>query len=347
MKIAQLVSNFHKVVADSTQAIYSHVALLANGLTDLGHEVTLYASGDSESKAKLKSVTQIPTSKMEAGQDAVRQYMHLLISKCYKEAKNFDIIHSHFNLLTSFYADLVDIPTVFTLHTPIDDKTRSMLANFKNNYFVSFTYAQRTQMPELNWIANIYHGLDISKFEFNLTPKDYFIYLGRITEDKGVHLAIEAANAAGVPLVIAGRSYPEEKYWHSNIEKKIDGKMVTFIGEANFETKIEYLKNAKALLFPTQRIEPFGLVMIEAMACGTPVIGFNNGSVPEVVKDKQTGYVVNSVEEMVSAIKSIDKIDRNACRSRAEKYFSVEKMVSGYEKVYRKVIDRYQTKNKK
>ncbi|MCX6742819.1 MAG: glycosyltransferase, partial [Candidatus Parcubacteria bacterium] len=246
-----------------------------------------------------------------------------------------------FTLLSSFYSGLVDIPTLISIHSPIDKEIKPLLQAFKNNYYVSFSLAQRKQMPELNWFANIYHGVDTKKFSFNSRPKDFFLYLGRITEEKGVHLAIEAAQAANVPLIIAGLSYVEEKYWHEKIEKNIDGKNIRYVGQANLEQKIKYLQNAKAVLFPSQYNEVFGLVMIEAMACGTPVIAWKNGSVPEVIKHRKTGYMVKSVDDMVKAINMIDKVSREETRKRAETYFSIEKMVDGYEKVYDKIIDDF------
>ncbi len=344
MRIAQLTSNFHKVSTVSTQAIYSHAAFLTNGLVERGNDVTLYGSGDSETKGKLFSVTE--GTIFGQPEDMRRSYLNLLISKCYENASNFDIIHSHFTLLSSFYTRFTQTPTIISVHSPIDEKLKPFISMYKDIYYVSFSLAQRKQMPELNWAANVYHGVDTKVFQYNETPQDYFFYLGRITEEKGVHYAIEAARAAGVKLIIAGLSYQDEGYWHNQIEKQIDGKLISYIGQADFETKIEYLRNAKALLFPTQYDEVFGLVMIEAMACGTPVIAWNKGSVPEVIQDGYTGYIVNNVDAMVKGIKNIDKINRQACRDRAERFFSVEKMVSGYEKVYLRTIEEHRDKMK-
>lgn len=348
MKIAQLVSNYHKVSPSTNQAIYSHVAWLTNGLIQNGNDVSLFASGDSETQAQLERVSPVATYN-ESGldEDERKSLTHSLISKCYQQASQFDIIHSHFSLLSSFYSRLVATPTVQSLHSPISPKNKKLLLNYKDNNYISFSLAQRKQMPELNWVANIYHGVDIGKFSFNPQPQNYVLCLGRITEEKGVHLAIEAAKTAGVQLLIGGRSYPNEGYWHEKIEPHIDGKTVRYIGEANFLTKIEYLKNAKALLFPTQYDEVFGLVMIEALACGTPVIGWDNGSVGEVIQDRTTGYVVNSTKEMIKAIRVINKISRDECRNRAIKLFSVEKMVSGYEKIYVRIIEDSRKKHYK
>jgi len=343
MKIAQLVSSLYPVGQRSNQAIYSHVSTLTETFMKQGHETHLYAAGDSLTTAKLHSVIDSANEVRKLPPDIQRYYIHSLISKCFEDAANFDIIHSHFSLLSSFYARLTGTPTIISIHSPIRDEIKPFLLRYRDLNYVSFSHAQREQMPELNWAANIYHGVDTELFAFNKFPEDYYLYLGRVTEDKGVHLAIEAAKAAGVNLVIAGRSYPSEGYWHKSIEPEINGKTVRYIGEADLEHKIEWLKNAKGLLFPTQYDETFGLVMIEAMSCGTPVIAWNKGSVPEVVQDKETGYIVDSVEGMVKAIKAIDKISRKATRERAETYFSQKKMTSGYLKVYERVI----AKNKK
>src|SRR6185503_6998305 len=298
-------------------------------LVQRNNDVTLFATADAETQAKLVSVTKTATADLTPSENLRRNYAHQLISKCYQAADQFDIIHSHYSINSSFYAPLVSVPSIQSLHIPITEDSKPMLSAFKNNNYVSFSLAQRKQMPELNWVANIYHGLDLQSFDFNPQPGAYFLCLGRVTPDKGTHLAIEAAKAAGVPIVIAGRSYPTEQYWHEHIEKQIDGKMVTYVGEANFAGKLELLKNAKALLFPTQVAETFGLAMIEALACGTPVIGLDNGSVAEVVQDRETGYVVKTTKDLVKAIGAIDKIKRQACRDRAVKLFSVDKMVSG------------------
>jgi glycosyltransferase involved in cell wall biosynthesis len=339
MKIAQILSNFHSASPLANQAIYSHVAWLTNSLVDLGNEVTLFATGDSDTKAKLISVIKNSTYELDIPETAKKNYDHLLASKCYAGAEGFDIIHSHFSLLSSFYAGLVDTPTVQSIHSPITPEIKQFLQPFRTNRYISFSLAQRKATPELNWIGNVYHGVDTNIFSFNQKPEDYFLFLGRITEEKGVHLAIEAAQKAGVKLLIAGRSYPTEGYWHEKIEKHIDGKNIRYVGEADFKTKIELYKNAKAVLFPTQYDEVFGLVMIEAMACGTPIIGWDKGSVSEIINHGKTGFVIKSVPEMIKAITVIDAISREETRKRAEMYFSIKKMVEGYTKIYTRIIE--------
>lgn len=347
MKIAQLTSNMYEVNTNFTKAIGSHVAWLSNKLVERGHKVDLFAADNSETDAALHGISPALAS-LDLPEDIKRYYTMLNIARCYEFAnKNCDIVHSHFNLLSSFISITADVPNLISVHSPIRDEIRPLLKEFKNENYVSFTLAQRAQMPELNWAANIYHGVDVNLFTYNPKPQDYLLYLGRITEDKGVHYAIESANALGMKLLIAGTSYPSEGYWHKFIEPNINGKDIHYMGEASLETKIELLQNAKALLFPTNYNEVFGYVMIEAMSCGTPVIGFDRGSVPEIIQDEQTGFVVKDVKDMIKAIKKIDSIDRKAVRKRAETYFSLEKMVTGYEKVYERIIKKANGKKRK
>ncbi|HVX91395.1 MAG TPA: glycosyltransferase family 4 protein [Candidatus Paceibacterota bacterium] len=341
MRIAQLVSNYHAVNRTAQKAISSHTAWLTDGLVARGHELHLFASSDSDTAGTLHAVSAALAGQ-ELPDDIQRYLMQLNASRCYEfsQREKLDIIHSHFNLPSStLFVPLVDVPSLISVHTPIADRIKPYAEYFKRHRFISFTLAQRQQMPELNWYANIYHGVDTDLFSYSAEPEDYMLYLGRITEDKGVHLAIEAAKRAGVPLRIAGASYSNEGYWHKYIEPHINGTTVRYFGEVGVEEKIKLLQSARALLFPTQVSEVFGYSMIEAMACGTPIIGMNNGSVPEIVKDGVTGYIVDDVDGMVAAIGKIDLLDRAKVRQRAEIYFSVEKMITGYERVYRRVLE--------
>lgn len=339
MRITQLVSNFHPTDPFFQKAINSHVAWLSNGLVSRGHQVDLFASSDSKTNAILHSVSE-SLAQRNLPEDLARYYMLLLVSASYEFAqKSSDIIHSHFSLLSSFFSRISDIPTVTSIHSPITDRIRPFLEHFQKERYISFSLAQRKMMPELNWYANIYHGVDTNQFAYQPEPEEYLLYLGRVTEDKGAHSAIEAAKATGLPLRIAGASYPGEGYWQKQIEPYVDGKNIRFFGDASFERKIPLLQNAKVLLFPTRANEVFGYSMIEAMSCGTPVIGFDDGSVSEIVQHGETGFVVKDIDGMIDAIKRIDEIDRAKVRKRAELYFSVEKMVTGYEKIYKRILN--------
>jgi len=347
MRIAQLVSNMYPTNRFANKAIYSHAGMLSDKLVERGHDVHVFGSNESETKAQLHATSQALAG-MELGDDAKKYRVLEHISRCYEFSKeNIDVIHSHFTLLSSFFSDLSGIPTLISVHSPIEERIRPFLEAYKNNKYISFSLAQRKLMPELNWYANIYHGVDTDIFAFEPEAEDYFLYMGRITADKGVHCAIEAAKIAGVNLRIAGTSYPSEGYWQKSVEPHVNGESIRYFGEMSFEAKIPLLQKAKALLFPISWNEPFGYAMIEAMSCGTPVIGFNNGSVPEIVQNGETGFVVENAEDMAEAIKNIGQIDRAKVRKRAERYFSAEKMVSGYEKIYQRVIDENSFKQRK
>ncbi len=348
MKIVELVPDLHAINSIANNAIYSHTATLSDGLADLGHETHVFCSEESVSRAVMHTSTP-PLFKMNNTERVNRLYTFMHISRAFEFAKKekAKIIHSHFTLLASFFAPLVDIPTLTSVHSPITDDIKHFLQNYKDGKYISFSLAQRKQMPQLNWYANIYHGVDTNVFSFESEPEDYMLYLGRVTEEKGVHFAIETAKATGIPLKIAGPSYPAEGYWHKMIEPHIDGKLIQYVGHVSFFEKIKLLQKAKLVLFPTMYHEAFGYVLIEAMSCGTPVIGFGNGSVPEIIKDGKTGYVVNNVQEMIEAVGRINKVDRKVVRKRAEDFFSLKKMISGYEKVFKRVIEEVAFKNDK
>lgn len=340
MKIIEIAPDLHAINSTANNAIYSHTATLSDGLADIGHDVDVFCSEESVSRATMHSST-LPLSKLDIPEKIMRYYTFLHISKAFEFAKKekADIVHSHFTLLSSFFSTLVDVPTLTSIHSPITEEIKPFLENYKGGKYISFSLAQRLQMPQLNWYANIYHGVDTSVFGFEPEPEEYMLYLGRVTKEKGVHFAIETARATGIPLKIAGPSYPAEGYWQKEIEPFIDGKLVQYIGHASFFEKIKLLQKAKVVLFPTLYHEAFGYVLIEAMSCGTPVIGFGNGSVPEIIKDGKSGYVVNNVQEMIDAVAKIDQIDRKVVRKRAEDFFSLKKMIAGYEKVFRRVLE--------
>lgn len=343
MRIAQITASYYPVSKNQNKAIYSHVAWLTQGLVDLGHAVDMYASPQSETEAKLFGVDFSNGKELTNDQRKYEQWA--LLSECYRQAGSgkYDLIHSHFNVMSAFFADLVKTPTLISIHSPIEDWMRPILKHYKHLNYVSFSHSQRSQMPELNWVANIYHGVDTNIFSYNEKPEDYVLFIGRITGEKGPHEAIVAAIEAGVDIRIAGASYETENYWHQKIAPYINGENVRYLGNVSFEDKIPLIQKAKAVLFPITCMEAFGYVMIEAMSCGTPVIAYNNGSVPEIVKDGVTGYIVNDVPGIVKAIKKIDKIDRSAVRKRAETFFSSRQMVDNYETVYRRIIKKFES----
>lgn len=338
MKIAQLCSVYRAVHDESPYGVHNLVGNLCNSLSRRGQEVSLFASGDSKTLAKIYAVNTINAADRHLSEQEIMRENLATASLCYSQADRFDIIHDHFSLLGCYFSQISHTPTLHSVHIPLNQEVLSQILRYKKERFVSFSLAQRAQYPELNWVANIYHGIDTARYTFNSEAQDYLLYLGRITQDKGVHHAIAVAKATNTPLVIAGVSNPQENYWSHIIEPHVDENNIRYVGRANLDQKVQLMRNAKALLFPTLAQETFGMVMIEAMSCGTPVIAFDNGAVNEVVQDKETGYVVRTEKQMAAAIKKIKKISRNACRERAERLFSIEKMTRGYERVYQRYV---------
>jgi glycosyltransferase involved in cell wall biosynthesis len=319
---------------------------IINELLKRGHEVTLFASGNSKTKAKLRSV--FPKSLFEMKVDWYHRSQNLInAANAFSMANNFDVIHNHAGDNGLLFSQTTKTPVLTTLHNVLPNSKQKNSDEYitldyysKKTNFVSISFNQRTHTDiKFNYTDTIYNGININDFTFNPKPKNYLVWLGRIHYGKGLWNAINAAKISKEKLIIAGNITCEtdEKYFQS-VKPMIDGKQIKYIGEVDSKGKDDLLKNAKAILFPTIWEEPFGLVMIEAMACGTPVIGFNKGSVSEVIKDGKTGFVVKDDKKMIKAIKNIDKIDRPKCREHIEKNFTIEKMVDNYEKVYKKII---------
>lgn len=319
------------------------ISLITEGLVKKGHKVTLFAAGNSTTKAKLVSVVKKNTfADQQLRKFGERFWVHssfydlLLVSKLYRMAKKFDIIHYHFyNFLGGiFFSPFVKTPTVCTLHDLLTGTRKKILEEFKNSlYFVSISNSQRKNCPNLNYVRTIYHGIDIKKIPFGNKPKDYLVFFGRIHPDKGVKEAIEIAQKAKKKIIIMG-SHGEDDYWKKEIKPKIDNKRVIYKGFLSQKEVFKIVKDALVFLFPLQWEEPFGLAVIEAMACGTPAIVFNRGSMPEIIEQGKTGFIVNSLKEAVEAIEKVDKIKRENCRKWVKEKFSVEKMINEYEKLF-------------
>ena len=346
LKIAQIAPLWETVPPKKYGGIEIMMDKIVNELVKRGHEVTLFASGNSKTKAKLRSV--FPKSLFEMEVDWYHRSQNLInAANAFSMANDFDVIHNHAGDNGLLFSQITKTPVLTTLHNVLPNSKQKSSDEYivlkyfsKKTNFVSISFNQRTHTDiKFNYIDTIYNGININDLTFNSKPKNYLVWLGRIHYGKGLWNAIHAAKISKEKLIIAGNITCEtdEKYFQS-VKQMIDGKQIKYIGEVNSKEKDDLLKNAKALLFPTIWEEPFGLVMIEAMACGTPVIGFNKGSVSEVIKDGKTGFIVKDDKKMIQAIKKIDKIDRAECRKRVEKYFTVEKMVDGYERIYKKIV---------
>lgn len=344
MKIALLAPPYLSVPPKAYGGTEKIVSLLAEGLVKRGHEVTLFASGDSQTTAKLESI--FPEGIGNSGISKADPLMALVhYNHCFQKAEEYDLIHNHGQYLAMFMADLVKAKVVHTIHGsyyPMEapESKRFVLNEFKQHRFISISNDQRQGMPELNYVGTVYNSLDLHDFTFNSQPKaDYLLWVGRIVEKKGPLDAIKAAKKLGMPLKMAAAVDPVDKpYFEEVIKPEVDGQFISFTGEINKEELNTLYGNALCTLFPITWHEPFGLVMIESMATGTPVVGYNIGAVAEVIKNDETGFVVNDFEEMIMRLKEIGKIDRKKCREHVEQNFTPENMVDGYEAIYKNVL---------
>jgi len=309
---------------------------MTEGLVARGWDVTLFATADSITRARLHAV--IPRGYEEDRRLDPKVVEILHISEAMERAGDFDLIHNHYDFVPLAFSRLIGTPMVTTIHGFSSDKIRAVYRKYKHDgYFVSISDADRD--PELPYVATVYNGIDLGCLTFRETPGQELVFLGRIHPDKGTELAIETARRAGRRLVIAG-IIQDPAYFDAKVAPHIDGRGVEYIGPVDPPKRDALLARAWAVLHLNTIPERFGLVMAEAMAAGVPVIAMDLGSCREVVADGQTGFLVNSVDEAVTAVDRVDRIDRAACRRRVEEHFSIGRMVDGYERVYAEIFDR-------
>ncbi len=312
----------------------SVVSLLTEGLVAEGLDVTLFATGDSQTAAKLVAVSERGYEEDRNLDPKVWECLH--IAEVFERAEQFDLIHNHFDFLPLTYSDLVGTPLVSTIH---GFSSRAILPVYRKYngkvYYVSISNADRS--PELDYVATVYHGIDLTRFRWAPRPDDYLLFFGRIHHDKGTAESIEIAKAAGKKLILAG-IVQDEAYYQQQVEPHVDGRHIIYVGSAGPAKRNELLGGALALLHPINFDEPFGLSVVESMACGTPVVAFRRGSMPEVIADGRTGFLVSSIEEAVGALDRIGELDRSACRRWVEERFSVDRMVKDYIRVYEKIL---------
>lgn len=334
MKIA-ILSSIHWRTPPRKYGPWELIAsYIAEGMVRKGHEVTLYATGDSITKGRLKWVCPRPT--MEDGnlETKVYQYLHSVLP--FEDAAEYDVIHNHYDAYPLVFSKLVETPVVTTIHGFSSPQVSKVYRTYNNTNYVSISLADRKNCPDLNYVANVYHGIPIENYSYNETPEDYFCYVGRICADKGVDLTVRLAKKMGFRLLIAGLMQ-DQQYFDKEIKPFLSNK-IEYLGMIEEKEKIKLLGKAKAFLHLNTYPEGFGLTLIEAMACGTPVIGMDLGSVAEVVENGETGMVLSDIGEAEKAIDNIDKITRKDCRERVNKYFTVERMVDNYEKVYQEIL---------
>jgi glycosyltransferase involved in cell wall biosynthesis len=341
MRIAQVAPLCESVPPRLYGGTERVVSYLTEELVRLGHEVTLFASGDSETTAQL--VAACPRALWRDGDCRETLPHHLrLMELVFRDVHGFDIIHFHTDYLHFPLLRRHPCPSVTTLHGRLHaPDLQALFEEYPEAPLVSISDDQRRPIPGANWLATVYHGLPRDLHIYREPPGDYLAFLGRMSPEKRVDRAIEIARRAGMTLKIAAKIYPEEgPYFHHIIEPLLHDSrhFVEFLGEVGGREKDEFLGHARALLFPIDWAEPFGLVMIEAMACGTPVIAWRNGSVPEVVTQGVSGFVVTSIEEAVQAAGCVADLSRRACRDAFEERFDATRMVRDYLTVYRQLV---------
>jgi glycosyltransferase involved in cell wall biosynthesis len=336
MRIAQIAPLAESVPPKLYGGTERVIAWLVDELVELGHDVTLFASGDSVTRAKLHPVCNQGLRLSSPRLDALVAQAALLesVSRC---ATGFDVIHAHVDWLHLPLLSQLRVPFLTTLHGRLDLPGLSALVRlFPHAPFVSISNGQRLPLCDVKWCDTVYHGLPPDLFRPSYEPGSYLAFLGRLTAEKGPEDAILIARQAGMPLRMAAKiPRGEAHYFKNRLEPQIDGELTRLIGEVDDREKQEFLANAAALLFPIDWPEPFGLVMIEAMACGTPVIAFRSGSVPEVIEDGVTGFIVDGRQEAVEALKRLNQLDRRKVRARFEQRFTSRRMAEQY-------VDRYQ-----
>ncbi|NMB41703.1 MAG: glycosyltransferase family 4 protein [Firmicutes bacterium] len=311
-------------------------SLLTEGLVEKGTDVTLFATADSQTKGKLRAVSPSGYEEDRSLDPKVWECLH--IAEVFEAAKDFDLIHNNFDFLPLSYSGLVDTPVVTTIHGFSSPRILPVYRKYnKRTFYVSISDADRS--PELDYIATVYHGIDLENFTLRFEPGEYLLFFGRIHHDKGAKEAIEIARRTNMKLVMAG-IIQDNAYYEQEIEPFVDGKKIQYIGSVGPEERDKVLGRAYALLHPINFNEPFGLSVVESMACGTPVIAFPRGSMPEIIENGVNGLLVSNIDEAVAAVGNIKDIDRRGCRQNVEERFSTERMVEDYLKVYRRILGR-------
>jgi glycosyltransferase involved in cell wall biosynthesis len=342
MRIAQVAPLFESVPPRLYGGTERIVSYLTEELVRMGHDVTLFASGDSQTRAKLIPACPRALWRDSNCRDTLPHHVRLM-ELIFQDVSRFDVIHFHCDYLHFPLLRRCPCPSVTTLHGQLHvPDVEPLFDEYSQVPLVSISDDQRLPIPHANWQATVYHGLPRNLHTFREKSGDYLAFLGRISPQKRLDRAIEIARRAGMKLMVAAKIYPEERdYFHETIEPLIreSRSFVEFIGEVGGRQKDEFLGNAYAMLFPIDWPEPFGLVMIEAMACGTPVIAWRRGSVPEVIDEGVTGYIVESVEEAVDAVRRIEWLDRTLCRKVFEERFDARRMTEGYLRVYRRLVN--------
>jgi len=310
------------------------VSLLTEGLVARGEDVTLFATADSVTSARLVAVCRAGYEEDRTIDAKVWEALH--IAEAFERASEFDLIHNHFDFLPLAFSRLVPTPVITTIHGFSSPRILPVYRKYNGRvHYVAVSDADRA--ADLTYLGTVHHGIDLGAFTFCGRPDDYLVFFGRIHPDKGAKEAVEIARRAGRRLVMAG-IIQDRDYFEREIAPAVDGRAVQYVGSVGPEARNALLGRARALLHPINFAEPFGLSVVEAMACGTPVIARRRGSMPEIVRDGETGFLVSDVDEAVEAVGRIDALSRQRCRQEAERRFSADRMVEDYRRLYRRVL---------
>ncbi|MBX4205053.1 MAG: glycosyltransferase family 4 protein [Candidatus Doudnabacteria bacterium] len=355
MRIAQIAPIPERVPPKKYGGTERVIYYLTEELVKMGHDVTLFASGDSITSAKLVSVVPKALREMPNEKDIYGFNVNSLLNMglAYSMQDQFDVIHDHNAHMGLPTANISQTPVVMTWHGPYDEEMNRYFSMLNRPYLVSISDAQAARAPGLSFVSTVYNGLPMEHYPFSPTHKGYLLYVGRIDMEKGVHISMDAAVRLNRKLVIAAKLDDQvqsiKKYFDDYIQPRlaVHPELLQWIGEVDEDTRNELMKNAMCLLHAVTWPEPFGLTLIEAMACGCPVVAFNQGSIPEVIDDGKTGFIVENLDEMVAAVKKIDRIDRAHAREYAIQTFSARRMAQGYLDVYERVIAYKKLKEEK
>ncbi len=347
MKIAQVAPLYESVPPQAYGGTERVIHYLTEELVALRHEVVLFASGDSQTSAELQPCCT-RSLRLEPELRSPLAYHTVMLEKLLSERARFDVIHFHVDYLHFLISKAVGWPHLTTLHGRLDlPELKPLYERFRALPLVSISDAQRLPVPNANWLMTVPHGIPKDMLTFSGAPSDYFAFLGRISPEKGIVPAIEIATALGVPLRIAAKIDNVDRDYHQGtVAPLLRSPLIEFVGEIRDAAKSEFLGGARALLFPIDWPEPFGLVMIEAMACGTPVIAFRRGSVAEVIEDGVTGFIVDDVEQAIAASARISELSRWRIREEFERRFTSRQMTTQYLALYERIAERAHPRKK-
>jgi glycosyltransferase involved in cell wall biosynthesis len=340
MRIAQLASNVEQVPPTGYGGTELIIDTLTEELVKRGHDVTLFASGDSKTKAKLVSTTPLALRNANEPPRRWGAFDMVTMIKLEEMADQFDVIHNHMGYLALPTLARLKTPVLTTNHNPIKPYNAEIYLKYRDLPYVAISDAyKRLNYPdELNYVATIYNGIDVETFSDGNGRREYLLFIGRLCEDKGTEQAIDIARKLNLPIVLAGKvDISDQDYFEKHVKPYLNARSVRFVGEVDHDQKVDLYTHAIATVYPVNFEEPFGLVMAESLAAGTPVMAFDRGSVREVLSDGETAVIGRNVDELVGRFTQLQSFDRNQCRERVAAMFSKQRMVDAYEELYRKL----------